>query len=108
MGVGFDNVFVDLKLVNKNDLEQIASGRREVSDTRGFSQYTYYRRGAEISDENFTIYLLNGMPEKVYEAVAAHELMHVWQYINSPDNLDLKLAEGSAEYIFILAYEKAI
>lgn len=106
LGVGLDNVFVNLKLVDKQELQQVAAGEREVADTRGFSQYTYYRRGAEISDENFTIYLLNGMPEKVYEAVAAHELMHVWQYINSPDNLDLKIAEGSAEYISYLHMKK--
>lgn len=42
------------------------------------------------------------MPQKEFEAVAAHELMHVWQYINSPENPDPQLTEGSAEYVSFL------
>jgi len=102
--INFDKI--DLKLVDKNELEQITSKEEKRGDTRGFAQYTYFESNGKITSRLFTVYLLSGMPQKDFEAAAAHELMHVWQYLNCSDRLDLLLSEGSAEYAAFLHMSK--
>ncbi len=94
--INFDKI--ELKLVDKNELEQITSKKEKSGDTRGFAQHTYFESNGKITSRRFTVYLLSGMPQKDFEAAAAHELMHVWQYLNCSDKLDLLISEGSAEY----------
>lgn len=101
-GIIIDYERIELRLVDKNELEQITSKEEKSGDTRGFVQYTYYESIGKITSREFTVYLLYGMPQKDFEAAAAHELMHVWQYLNCSDRLDLLLSEGSAEYAAFL------
>lgn len=98
-GVSINLYRLGLKLVNKNELRSIVTKNGSYTDPRGFAKYSYWKTGNEITKREFTIFILNGMPEKDFEAVAAHELMHIWQYINSPEKLEPQLAEGSAEYV---------
>jgi len=105
-GIIIDYKRIELRLVDKNELEQITSKEEKSGDTRGFVQYTYYKSNGKITSRRFTVYLLSGMPQKDFEASAAHELMHVWQYLNCSDKLDLLLSEGSAEYAAFLHIRK--
>jgi len=101
-GVSINLYQLGLKLVSKDELRSIAAENGSYTDPRGFAKYSYWNTGGEITKREFTIYILNGMPQKDFEAVAAHELMHIWQYINSPEKLEPQLAEGSAEYVAYL------
>lgn len=98
-GVAINLYRLGLQLVNKDELRSIASENGSYTDPRGFAKYSYWKTGNETTKREFTIYILNGMPQEDFEAVAAHELMHIWQYINSPEKLEPQLAEGSAEYV---------
>ncbi len=106
LGIKIQKRFVHLKLVDKDELKSISIEHGSTADPRGFAQYTFYKRGEEITSKEFTVYLLKGMPEKDFEAAAAHELMHIWQYENSLGDLELLLAEGSAEYVSYLHMKK--
>ena len=46
----------------------------------------------------FDVYVLSGLPRIKFIAVAAHELMHVWQYLEAPRGNDAALCEGSCQY----------
>lgn len=89
---------IDVRLVNRNELRKLANKSDDPSDTRGFAFQQYWTQNGKIVKREFVIYLLNGMPQKDLEAVAAHELMHLWQYLNSPTDVSLQLIEGSCEY----------
>ena len=106
LGVSINLYQLELKLVNKSELRNITLENGDLSDPRGFAKYSYWKTGSEITKREFTIYILEGMPDKEFEAVAAHELMHVWQYINARENLEPQLAEGSAEYLSYLYMSK--
>ena len=105
-GVSINLYQLGLKLVSKDELRSIAAENGSYTDPRGFAKYSYWNTGGAITKREFTIYILNGMPQKDFEAVAAHELMHIWQYINSPEKLEPQLAEGSAEYVAYLYMSK--
>ena len=105
-GVSINLYRIGLKLVDKNELKSIAVENGRYTDPRGFAKYSYWKTNGVTSKQEFTIYILNGMPQKDFEAVAAHELMHIWQYINSPEKLEPQLAEGSAEYVSFLHMSK--
>jgi hypothetical protein len=105
-GVSINLYRIGLILVDKGELKTIAAENGSYTDPRGFAKYSYWKTGSETTKREFTIYILNGMPLKEFEAVAAHELMHIWQYINAPEKLEPQLAEGSAEYVSFLHMSK--
>jgi hypothetical protein len=87
---------IKLNLVDQNALNSI------TGDLSGHhTGYTRYegkgRRGGPVESE-FDIYILDGLPEIVFMAVAAHELMHVWQYTYAPLNSDPAFYEGNCNY----------
>jgi len=51
-----------------------------------------------VSFQDFEIYILSGLPRPQLKAVMAHEMMHVWQFVNAPNLQDLQLCEGSCQY----------
>ena len=106
IGIKIEHNRIGLELVNKDELKSISFEHGELADPRGFAKYIYYKRGDEITSMEFSVYILKGMPEKDFEAAAAHELMHVWQYENAQENLEPLLAEGSAEYISYMHMKK--
>ncbi len=105
-GIKINHNRIDLKIVDRNTLKSVALAKGGLTDTRGFAEYSYWRSGNNVERKEFTVYILAGMPQKDFEAVAAHELMHVWQYLNSDDKMDAQLREGSAEYIAFLHMNK--
>ena len=76
-----------IKLVNLNDL-QSKSGALAHSQLKGFTQMIRNYNG-EIrqysSGKIYQLYLLFGLPRIEFEAVLAHELLHVWIYENDLD-----------------------
>ena len=79
-GIKIDYDPINIELVDKNELKNISrNGDYESGDPRGFTEYRFVTSNDQIVEREVTIYILNGMPKKEFEAVAAHELMHVWQ-----------------------------
>jgi len=56
------------------------------------------RRSAGGVTRQIRISLLSGIPDWLLGAVAAHEMVHVWQQMQDLDSLPPDQAEGSAEY----------
>lgn len=60
--------------------------------------------GAELGlfrrqGNDFTIYLLYGMPEEIMLETAAHELTHAWQAENCPDDQSDRIREGFPQWV---------
>ena len=60
---------------------------------QGYTRYDYQKIRDKKINENFTIYILSNLHEINFRAVLAHELMHVYLFVN---NISLRnsLVEG--------------
>ena len=96
LGIIIDQPDIKLHLVGRDELKAIAG--EKYSDPSGFVKYRQTGIGNDILERKFDIYFLYGMPKMHFISVAAHELMHVWQYLNAPENNDPALCEGSCNY----------
>lgn len=94
--IDVDILAIPLHLVDRNELSR-AYGK-DMHDHSGFCQHDFIKSGDRILDQHFQIYVLAGMPKMHFVATIAHELMHVWQYRNSPPDNQLEFCEGSCNY----------
>ncbi|MCD4818628.1 MAG: protein DA1 [Candidatus Cloacimonetes bacterium] len=107
LGIKIDPENIELQLVDNAQLSQKAIDMKINSHHKGLTKYTAFEnQKGDISLENFTIYIVIGMPELKFIEVIAHELMHVWQYQNSPLDNDLAFSEGSCNYAAYLVLKK--
>lgn len=103
VGIWVEDSDVSLHLVDRHEMADISK-----IDHEGNQAFIKYY---EVTDENghklrtYDIYILEGIPEISFIAAAAHELMHVWQYINAPADNDPALCEGSCNYASYLVLE---
>ena len=84
--VGIRNIPLDIpiKLINLIKLTE-KFGIQSHGNLKGFT----YQAHEHTSDLSYTIFMLFGLPRIEFEAVLAHELLHVWLYQN---NITLSLA----------------
>jgi hypothetical protein len=64
----------------------------------GFVEYEYTTYENVTVMKSLEINILYGIPEIYFYAIAAHELMHVWQYLHGMIGNDLAFCEGSCNY----------
>ncbi len=99
-GVDIPNDRITFQLA---DRRQIAKQfKRGVASKAGYVEHRFERLGNSVVNQEFTIYILRGMPKMHFVSTAAHELMHVWQYLNCPLDNDLALSEGSCNYASLI------
>ena len=89
---------VDLDILNEK------AGHLSHAKLKGFTLFpvNYYSK-LDI-DNPYHIYILSGLPQLEFEAVLAHEFLHIWLEINSLD-LDIITAEGFCNLGSSLIYE---
>jgi hypothetical protein len=80
------------ELVSKAHLDKMLPPSQRAGNELGLTLETRSRQSLRIR-----VYLLSGLPDWLFEAVSAHELVHVWQHVQGLDDLPLDQAEGSAE-----------
>jgi hypothetical protein len=97
---------IELHLVDLKQLRIVSKNGSKHSNLRGYATYHYTKENDVIVKKEFDIYILSGMPSSYYKMVAAHELMHIWQYQNSDENISKILSEGSCEYASYLLLRK--
>lgn len=85
------------RLVDRPHLISLLPSGQIVGNELGITLGERTRMGGEVQ-RRIQIVLLSGIPDWLFEAVAAHELVHVWQQLNDLDSLPAEQAEGSAEY----------
>jgi hypothetical protein len=95
-GIVIDYGKIGLHLVSRDELQK-KQGTQNGNEM-GFVEYEYTTRENLTVIKSFDIYLLYGMPETYYFAIAAHELMHVWQYLHGMIGNDPAFCEGSCNY----------
>ncbi len=112
-------IFVDLSrcgfsLIDRERLSRISGQQRNRIEETGFTHYQSVKRlvtksvtrgmSSDVvvdkrhSSVKIDIYVLTVMPEMHFISTAAHEIMHVWQYLNAPLENDKALCEGSCNY----------
>ncbi|MFQ5512577.1 MAG: protein DA1 [Candidatus Krumholzibacteriia bacterium] len=104
-GLAVDPGVIELHLVDLGRLQKL-SGKRSGSVT-GFtdaeSRKTIFGRTQHLS---LKVYLLNGMPRVQMASTLAHELTHVWLFVQGRLRHDKALAEGSCNYVSYLVLQK--
>jgi len=87
--VGFTNIpkNITINLVNLNLLKEF-SGDLAHSELKGFTKID-----KNSSNNKFAIYILFGLPEIEFNAVLAHELLHVWLHLNN-SKISINYKEG--------------
>ena len=103
-GIVINHEPIKFKLVSRKELtEQVG---RSNTDHFGLIHYEKITTWSLLIERKFTVYLLKGQPSKHFISVAAHELMHVWLYLNAPDDGDPALVEGSCNYAAFLVLQQ--
>ena len=87
---------IELELVSEETLMKLSHSER--ADKFGLTKYETESFGGMPFSREFKIYILKGLPLMYYYSTAAHELMHVWVYLNSPEDIEAQLNEGSCNY----------
>ncbi|MFP4362797.1 MAG: protein DA1 [Spirochaetia bacterium] len=93
-GIGFSKFKPKLFLLNRSKLKSVSKDRNEK---HGYAKLDRRIVNRKLEDFAISIYILKGMPYYYYFSTCAHELMHVWQYLNAPLDNSLALKEGSCQ-----------
>lgn len=99
-GYGIDINWDDIGfyLVDRNYISQLSNENRVIEQQTGFTYHRFETLNGQIRSRKFDVYILSGMPEINFISTAAHELMHVWLYLNASYDMDKSLSEGSANF----------
>lgn len=87
---------IGLQLVDKNQLKKLSNS--SSGNEMGFVEYEYNTYENVVLMKRLEIFILTGLPETHFRSVAAHELMHVWQYMHGMLDNDPAFCEGSCNY----------
>jgi hypothetical protein len=93
---------IPLRLTDQDELTQLST-HAHASDPSGMACNTLLTRGGKVVERKVEkILILYGLPREHFAAVAAHELGHVWLFLNAFPQLPPEVEEGICE---LLAYE---
>ncbi len=83
--LGMDNIPSNIPITLVNDRSRLnsLSNIRLSGDINGYTKYEYEKMGSKIVSKKYQIYILSYMHEIIFEAVLAHELMHVYLFQNN-------------------------
>ncbi len=103
--VGIVNMprYITIKLV-KNQIELERMSKIRLGDIHGYTKYEYEKVDNKKISETFEIYILSHLHKIVFEAVLAHELMHVYLFKNNI-KLSSQKREGFCNLGSRLVYE---
>jgi hypothetical protein len=85
------------ELVDKRGLLQRLPPGQSFGNELGMTRGDLQGSGRMVT-RRINVILLSGIPDWLLEAVAGHELAHVWQQLQGLDSLPHDQAEGTAEY----------
>ena len=84
--IGFDGIKknIPISLVNRFSLQNLAN-EIASSNLKGFTEFSYIESSFGNFSSEYKIYILDRLPTTEFEAVLAHEYLHVWLYNNNID-----------------------
>ena len=95
---------VSISLVNRFVLQNLAN-EIASSNLKGFTTFLNIKSPYENSSPEYKIYILDRLPAIEFEAVLAHEYLHVWLYQNNIE-LPLSQIEGFCNLASAYIYEQ--
>ncbi len=106
-GIAIDRFDPGFHLIDRGKLKRVSRlSRPPDSEETGFTHFRSRSLGGRIVSFELNIYILLGLPRGHFIEAAAHELMHVWQYLNAPPKNDRALCEGSCNYAAYLVLQE--
>jgi hypothetical protein len=87
---------IKFELASSERLSRLAG--RDSEDHFGITRYEHTRFLGLPENREYTIYILSGLPKLHFISAAAHELMHVWMFLNTHQKTVEQLLEGSCNY----------
>ncbi|UCG63144.1 MAG: protein DA1 [Candidatus Zixiibacteriota bacterium] len=104
-GIEMDEDDIPLELVDRYTIRRKSEGFHD--DPSGFTSYEKISVVPGVwTRRDFKVYVLEGMPRAEFIFTLAHELMHVWLFKNTPEDMRPILIEGSCQYAAILVILK--
>ncbi|NIO28577.1 MAG: protein DA1 [Candidatus Latescibacteria bacterium] len=104
-GLHVDPREIELHLVGQDKLRELSSDRS--GDTTGFTDYAINKNlFGHVKYQSIKVYVLYGMPKVQMISTLAHELTHVWQFINGQLKQEQALSEGSCNFASYLVLRK--
>ncbi|MCK4548326.1 MAG: protein DA1 [Candidatus Eisenbacteria sp.] len=93
LGLDLRSASIPLRMVSLEDLRE---GR--ARDLSGHISTSVWTRGGKVTERKIeAVSILYGLPREHFAAVAAHELMHAWLFLENYPELPLHVEEGLAE-----------
>ena len=89
IGIEGINKEINITLANRITLQKLAH-KISSSQLKGFTKFSYIKSPFGNLASEYKIYILDRLPTIEFEAVLAHEYLHVWLYEN---NIELSPAE---------------
>jgi len=101
LGIDLGKAEIDFVLADREMLSR-ENGEFDI-DNYGLARYrTSDFLFGLMHDEDYAVFVLTGLPRMYFIATAAHELMHIWIYINGADEMVPQMVEGSCEMAALL------
>ena len=84
--IGIDGIKknIPISLANRFSLQNLAD-EIASSHLKGFTKFSYIKSPSGNFSSKYKIYILDRLPTIEFEAVLAHEYLHVWLYNNNSD-----------------------
>ena len=84
--IGIDGIKknIPISLANRFSLQNLAD-EIASSHLKGFTKFSYIKSPFGNFSSEYKIYILDRLPTTEFEAVLAHEYLHVWLYNNNSD-----------------------
>ena len=99
-----DMASIPVRLIDQPTLMKLYG--EDNPHSHGFCQYQEKSINGKVISRSNTIYILHGLPQRIFEGVLAHEMMHAWVNLNSVRRSDLWLNEGAANYASYLIHSQ--
>ena len=96
MGIVIRHEQIGFELITPERMAELS--HKPDADNFGLTQYQESEWWGLLTERKFDVFVLEGMPKMHFILTTAHELMHVWLYLNAPSGGDQALIEGSCNY----------
>ncbi|MBD3401859.1 protein DA1 [candidate division GN15 bacterium] len=101
IGIEVDPDVIDLHLIDLG--EMVSRFGKQSHNLRGFVDYHEKTSMlGVVKERTIDLYLVTGMPRRHTVTTLAHEMTHVWQYLNGRLATDPLFSEGSCNYAAFL------
>ena len=85
-----------LYLIGRAKLKKLSSSKEP--EESGYTSFKGKFENGSLKRMDISIFILKGLPKYHFIHTAAHELMHVWLYMNAPQKAVPALKEGSCNF----------